>query len=630
MSIKINIDNASVDLTKEKMLEDFKKYMAQPLLEKRDARVDRIDDNYDLDSIERYNSDDETINKYKTLYKEVLKDIEDTKLIEFIKDKQLDERFEFVKELKPISEIKVNELTSSYIRRLLGDVSETQDAEIALKKGVKDYKKYFDELYQEPVITNTEKNEKEKKIIMDETTRFSELDKYKTLIDIGFVDISISQQNVENPSSEGRIDERGGAQVKGAGKDLFRQNVIPITRGKNPRQMGVTSQVDPIIYRFGIDYEQSEKKGGNPEDVKKYSALLASIRSINQSVTVEGKTTESVRELYENGMEEEIEKLLEEDRKLVNDFEKEYNIEVEPIPDNEEVKDEAAKIRSGEIVFLDKDDDDYDEDDKGQRYLLKPKKGQIKDFNVNLRKVKRLQKKLLSMKQIYKKAASKTITKELADRLKQIRDSINKNAEVKKNAGLNIIFGFDAFGSDEAIEGLNYGAFKEESQMNKPPQINKIPENVVKDKTEKTVFADNVKDFFKPFLQRKAEYIENREKETFETLNPYKDKELAEEAYNNPKKFLEKQLTSYINDLTKAYKFTLRVREKTLQDGEKKYSIERLQAFPKNINFQGGGRFTYGGKTITNISRADVNALEINTVVLTIMKRLRNLREGLN
>ena len=114
------------------------------------------------------------------------------------------------------------------------------------------------------------------------------------------------------------------------------------------------------------------------------------------------------------------------------------------------------------------------------------------------------------------------------------------------------------------------------------------------------------------------------------SANPYKDKKLAEEAYTNPKKFLEKELKNYLNDLTKAYKFTFRVREKTLQDGTKKYEIRRLQAFPKNINFQGGGRFTYGRKSITNISRGDVDALEINTVVLTIKRRLKNLREGLN
>lgn len=622
MTVKgISIAGNTVDLTKEQMLEDFKKYMGHPLLKGRDAKIDMIDDNYDLDSIERYNTDDAILEEYKKMYREVLKEIENTELSDFIEGKQLLERFEFIQELDPVSKIKVGELTGQYIRRLLGDVSETQDAEVSLKKGLDDWKAYFDKLYEEPTEKKVRKetNTKEKSLEINEVTRFTELDKYKKLLDIGFVNISISEQNVEYPKSEGRIDERGGAQVKGAGKDLFRQNVIPVVRGKNPRQMGVTSQTDPTIYRFGLDFENE-----NPEEVKKYNALLATIRSINQSVNVEGKNRESFREMYENEMEEVIEKLLEKDRKLVNDFEKEYNIDVEPIPDNEEIKDEAAKIRRGEIVFL-------DEGDKGQRYLLKPLKGQIKDFKANLRKVKRLQKRLSSMKQIYKKASAETISKELADRLKEIRDSINKNAEVKENAGLNIIFGFEGFDSDEVIEGLNYGAFKEESQMNKPPQMSKIPENIVKDKTEKTVFSDNVKELFKPFLQKKAEYIEEKEKKHFAgSANPYKDKKLAEKAYTNPKEFLEKELKNYLNDLTKAYKFTFRVREKTLQDGTKKYEIRRLQAFPKNINFQGGGRFTYGGKSITNISRGDVDALEINTVVLTIRRRLKNLREGLN
>ena len=64
--MKITIAGKEVnDFTKKKLLEDFKKYLVQPLLKSNNAKIDRIDNIYDIDSIETYNSDEEILKEYK-------------------------------------------------------------------------------------------------------------------------------------------------------------------------------------------------------------------------------------------------------------------------------------------------------------------------------------------------------------------------------------------------------------------------------------------------------------------------------------------------------------------------------------------------------------------------------------
>ena len=74
MSLKIIVAGKEInDFTKEKMLEEFKQYLAQPLVKGNNAKIDRIDNIYDIDSIETYNSDEEILKEYKEIYQQVLK-----------------------------------------------------------------------------------------------------------------------------------------------------------------------------------------------------------------------------------------------------------------------------------------------------------------------------------------------------------------------------------------------------------------------------------------------------------------------------------------------------------------------------------------------------------------------------
>ena len=144
------------DFTKEKLLEDFKQYLVQPLVKSNNAKIDRIDNIYDIDSVETYNSDEETLKKYKQIYQQVLEGLEKIKLNELIKEQKVSDRFEFLNETK-MGELKLNQLDSQVTRKLMGDVAETQEVEVALKMGLDDFDKYFEELYEEPKETQKSK-----------------------------------------------------------------------------------------------------------------------------------------------------------------------------------------------------------------------------------------------------------------------------------------------------------------------------------------------------------------------------------------------------------------------------------------------------------------------------------------
>ena len=106
---------------------------------------------------------------------------------------------------------------------------------------------------------------------------------------------------------------------------------------------------------------------------------------------------------------------------------------------------------------------------------------------------------------------------------------------------------------------------------------------------------------------------------------------MAKEAYTNTKEFANKYFEIYMNDLENVYEFTLIVRETTLSKGKKRYEINRIQARPRKINFKGGGRFAFGGKTVQSITRGDKIQQEqqLNTVILSIKRRFKNLKTGL-
>ena len=264
--MKITIAGKEVDdFTKKKLLDDFKKYLVQPLLKSNNAKIDRIDNIYDIDSIETYNSDEEILKEYKQIYQQVLQDLEKIKLNELIKDETVSDRFDFLNETE-MGKLQLNQLDGQVTRKLLGDVAETQEAEVELKMGLDDFNSYFEGLYEEPKETqnNPKKpNEKEKILKINEFTNFTELDKFKKLRELGFVDISVSQANVDNYDSYGKLNP-SPSEAETPSRSLFYQNIIPIYRGKQTTPLGPNSKVDMMVYKFGIEFESKGigKKNG--------------------------------------------------------------------------------------------------------------------------------------------------------------------------------------------------------------------------------------------------------------------------------------------------------------------------------------------------------------------------------
>lgn len=593
------------------MLDDFKKYLVQPLLSSTSQKIDRIDDNYDLDSIEADNSDEKILAEYKKMYKEVLEEINKIKLNELVEGKKVLPRFEFLMEMPQMGNLKIDQLDSSVARKLLGDVAETQEAEVALKMGLDDYDKYFEELYEEPREEPTDKsNRKKKELIMNETERFTELDKFKTLKKLGFTDISISEPNVDAAASQGKLNPAPPSQAEGGGgRTLFYQNVIPIYRGKATSPLGPNSQADSFIYAFGISYEKTTQ---GKKDVKLYKTIVSAIKSINSEV--DGK--ESFRETYVDEFRLEINRIKMKDRKALNEFEQEFDVNVKVTEDGKR-----------KINFLSEED----------RNKIKSELSKIKTK---------------SLKEIYKEASEKKISPVLANKVKEL---VAKVENITKQSGSKLtvqaLLGLPEakglFDSDEQIEALTYQAFREASQKNKVPEMNMLPESVSL-KQKKVSFPEKVRPLVKPITDRKKDYIEREEAALFYKKHKYKgkgkerkrvltgkeyfdQKDIAKEAYTNTKEFLNKHLEPYMNDLSKVYKYSFKGYETTDSKGKKKYEINRIQALSSNINFKGGGRFTAPKKRLTTITRGEpvLQEQQLNTVILSMKRRLKNLKLGL-
>jgi len=619
--LKIIIAGKEVDdFTKKKLLEDFKKYLVQPLLKSNNAKIDRIDNIYDIDSIETYNSDEEILKEYKEIYKQVLQDLEKIKLNELIKDETVSDRFDFLDETK-MGKLQINQLDSQVTRKLLGDVAETQEAEVELKMGLDDFNSYFEKLYEEPKETDTKKpNEKEKILKINEFTNFTELDKFKKLRELGFVDISVSQANVDNYESYGKLNI-SPSEAETPSRALFYQNIIPIYRGKQTKPLGPNSKVDTMVYKFGIEFES---KGIGKEMAEQYKKTLNAIQSINQDVG----DKESFRTVYVDELYLEIERIEKKDRKKLEEFEETFNVTVNVTEDGKEV------------IF----------DKKERPAIIKPKRNIDVLSEEDRKKIKaKLSKiKTKSKKEIFKEASEQIISPILAKRLKQLKKDIDSIAKGGEKISIGDLLGLptlnESLKTDELIDGARYSMFKTTTQKSRPPEQNNLPESP-QIKQGKISFTKEVKKFLLPLFEAKKEYIENKEMEMFGKLATksgisvkdmtgekyYNKKDVAEKAYTETKEFAKKHFEIYMNDLENVYEFTLIVRETTLSKGKKRYEINRIQARPKKINFKGGGRFTYGGKTVQSITRGDKIQQEqqLNTVILSIRRRLKNLKTGI-
>ena len=608
--MKITIAGNEVnDFTKEKLLEDFKKYLVQPLLKSNNAKIDRIDNIYDVDSVETYNSDEEILKEYKQIYQQVLQDLEKIKLNELIKDETVSDRFDFLNETE-MGKLQLNQLDGQVTRKLLGDVAETQEAEVALKMGLDDFKSYFEGLYEEPKETqnNPKKpNEKEKILKINEFTNFTELDKFKKLRELGFVDISISQANVANYDSYGKLNPSAPSMATPS-RTLFYKNTIPIYRGKQTTPLGPNSQVDSMIYKFGIEFEATDIGKKMAEQYKK---TLNAIRSINQDL----EDKESFRTVYVDELYLEIERIEKKDRKKLKEFEETFDVTVNVTEDGKEV------------IF----------DKKGRPAITKPKRNidvlseeDRKKIEAKLSKIK-----TKSKKEIFKEASEQIISPILAKRLKQLKRDIEDIAKGEKGISIGDLLGIPALNeslkTDELIDGARYSMFKTTIQKGRPPEENNLPESP-QIKQGKISFTTEVKKFVLPLIEAKKEYIEKREMAMFGSGKQYYDKQdVAKKAYTKTKEFAKEHFEIYMNDLENVYEFTLIVRETTLAKGEKKYEINSIQARPRKINFKGGGRFTYGGKMVQSITRGDKIQQEqqLNTVILSIKRRFKNLKTGL-
>ena len=606
--MKITIAGKEVDdFTKKKLLEDFKKYLVQPLLKSNNAKIDRIDNIYDIDSIETYNSDEEILKEYKEIYQQVLQDLEKIKLNELIKDETVSERFDFLNETE-MGKLQLNQLDGQVTRKLLGDVAETQEAEVKLKMGLDDFNSYFEKLYEEPKETDTKKpNEKEKILKINEFTNFTELDKFKKLRELGFVDISISEANVANYDSYGKLNP-SASEMGTPSRSLFYQNIIPIYRGKQTSPLGPNSKVDAMIYKFGIEFES---KGIGKEMAEQYKKTLNAIQSINQDVG----DKESFRTVYVDELYLEIERIEKKDRKKLEEFEETFDVTVNVTEDGKEV------------IF----------DKKGRPAITKPKRNIDVLSEEDRKKIKaKLSKiKTKSKKEIFKEASEQIISPILAKRLKQLKKDIDSIAKGGKKISIGDLLGLPTLNksleTDELIDGARYSIFKTTTQKSRPPEQNNLPKSP-QIKQGKISFTTEVKKFLLPLFEAKKEYIENKEMEMFGSGKQYYDKQdVAKKAYTETKEFANKHFEIYMNDLENVYDFTLIVRERTLKDGTKKYEINRIQARPRKINFKGGGRFSYGGKTVQSITRGDKIQQEqqLNTVILSIKRRFKNLKTGL-
>jgi len=627
LSLKITIDDESVELTKASMLDDFKKYLVQPLLSSTSQKIDRIDDNYDLDSIKADNSNEKILAEYKKMYKEVLEEINKIKLNELVEGKKVLPRFEFLMEIPQMGNLKIDQLDSSVARKLLGDVAETQEAEVALKMGLDDYDKYFEELYEEPREEPTDKsNRKKKELVMNETERFTELDKFKTLKKLGFTDISISEPNVDAAAYQGKLNPSPPKQAEGGGgRTLFYQNVIPIYRGKATSPLGPNSEADSFIYAFGISYEKTTQ---GKKDVELYKTIVSAIKSINAEVDGE----ESFRETYVDEFRLEINRIKMKDRKAVNEFEQEFDVTVQVTEDGKEIT--------------------YDK--KGRTAVTKPKRfiDYVSQKERNKMESELSKIKTKSLKEIYKEASEKKISPILANKVKELVVKVNNiSKQMEGNLTVQALLGLPEakglFDNDEQIEALTYQAFREASQKNKVPEMNMLPESVGI-KQNKISFPEKVRPLVKPITDRKKDYIEREEAALFYKKHKYTGKgeerkrvltgkeyfdqnDIAKEAYTNTKEFLNKHLEPYMNDLSKVYKYSFKGYEITDSKGKKTYEINRIQALSSNINFKGGGRFTAPKKRLTTITRGEpvLQDQQLNTVILSMKRRLKNLKLGL-
>ena len=609
--MKITIAGNEVnDFTKEKLLEDFKKYLVQPLLKSNNAKIDRIDNIYDVDSVETYNSDEEILKEYKQIYQQVLQDLEKIKLNELIKDETVSDRFDFLNETE-MGKLRINQLDGQVTRKLMGDVAETKEAEVALKMGLDDFNSYFEELYEEPNETqnNPKKpNEKEKILKINEFTNFTELGKFKKLRNLGFVDISVSQANVANYDSYGKLNP-SQPEAETPSRSLFYQNIIPIYRGKQTSPLGPNSKVDIMVYKFGIEFEETDK-GKKMAD--QYKKTINAIKSINADIG----DKESFRTVYVDELYLEIERIQKKDRKKLKEFEETFNVTVNITEDGKEV------------IF----------DKKGRPAITKPKRNidvlseeDRKKIRAKLSKIK-----TKSKKQIFKEASEQIISPVLAKRLKQLKKDIDSIAKGGKNISIGDLLGLPALNeslkTDELIDGARYSIFKTTVQKSRPPEQNNLPESP-QIKQGKMSFSTEVKKFLLPLFEAKKEYIEDKEMELYGNRGGsiFDQQKVAKEAYTNTKEFANKYFEIYMNDLENVYEFTLIVRETTLSKGKKKYEINRIQARPRKINFKGGGRFTYGSKMVQSITRGDKIQQEqqLNTVILSIKRRFKNLKTGL-
>ena len=352
--------------------------------------------------------------------------------------------------------------------------------------------------------------------------------------------------------------------------------------------------------------------------VEEYKKIINAVRSVNTDVG----DKESFREVYVDELYLEIERIERKDRKKLNEFEETFNVTVNVTEDGRE------------IIY----------DKKGRPAITKPKRNIDVLSEKDRKKIKaKLSKiKTKSKKQIFKEASEQIISPILAKRLKQLKKDIENIGMGAKKISIGDLLGLPALNeslkTDELIEGARYSMFKTTTQKSRPPEQNNLPESPAT-KENRISFTKELKQFIQPILDAKKDFIENREMNIFSKLKEkppsgrqyFNQEEIAKEAYTNTKEFAKEHFKIYMNDLENVYDFTLRVQEKISKSGKKKYEVMKAQARLKKINFKGGGRFTYGGKTLTPITRGDKihQEQQLNTIILSIRRRLKNLKTGI-
>ena len=614
--MKVDILGGSIpNWSEDVAFEFFKEYVVVGVLDKKqqvrlgdsNENANQINNILELDTVKQYNTGTKIVDEYKKTYKQGLDKLKNTPIKQLIENKPLKQKYESIKTIESLMDKAPNELSRAVVSRILESPTDEKDTKIALKEGIDNYDSYFDSLYN---VTEKESNVKNGKkttkiVTLNEMSNFREGAKFKKLVELGFTNISIKEENKDGqsynlieelrgkvPAGEvssrkegfkskkevtlgGRTfqtrfamtDDSRGTSLRGL--DLQEIPLYVITN-KALKKIEDGSRIDPLILEGAVKYDRDNK-----ETVKKYKFL------------------DSVPKMLE-GLEKTV---LNELRKEMIDIER--DLEDKSIYEDKETE-SGRRIKEGS--------------------KFAPEQSEVMG--------------LAKKKMVSNKVAKEIV--ELHNKLEKIKKDRKEKEDAKKVKEIPFeeIIGI-------GMSGINYSSAEDITE--------KIPYQVFfkgqNKSIESTLSAGNyVATEKQKIIKEKAEYLQDLEEEIYsDTNDKVKAMKITEgkkikDIYEDSKGFLQEMLLRYLNDLEYVFDvefIVTKTTNKTKKNPKGKttttYNFKRLNAKRKEVIFKGGGLnpIPKNKRQTTMILESKTNISMVNTFINCIRSRVDTLERGI-